>query len=184
MSLLHQQNIKLVIFDLDGTIADTSEGILDSHKYTLEYFGKSIPSDEQLRGIIGGNLLSTYINTFGFSEDQARRAIKVYRSRYADVGIHKAQLYSGFKEMLITLKKHSIKTAVATLKSEKFAKIMLNDLEVGTYFDVIYGMDDNDELDKPSLVKKAMKFCNCSNGETVLIGDSYNDWTIGLVLWK
>ena len=53
---------KLIIFDFDGTIADTSLGIIDSHKYALAAMGKSIPQDEMLRKVIGGNLLKTYIH--------------------------------------------------------------------------------------------------------------------------
>ena len=74
---------KLIIFDFDGTIADTSLGIIDSHKYTLAAMGKSIPQDEMLRKVIGGNLLKTYIETFGFQEDDARKAVGIYRKRYA-----------------------------------------------------------------------------------------------------
>ena len=68
---------KLVIFDFDGTIADTSPGIVDAHRFALSYMRKNVPSDSELRAVIGGHLLDTYIHRFGFSEMQARDAVRV-----------------------------------------------------------------------------------------------------------
>ena len=59
MNLLHLQNIKLVIFDFDGTIADTSEGIIDAHKHTLETMGREIPSDNDIRNMYPSGYIYT-----------------------------------------------------------------------------------------------------------------------------
>ncbi len=108
MRSLHLQNMKLAIFDFNGTIADTSAGIMDALRYTLQTLGLSIPPDDRLRGFIGGSLLNIYIKEFGFTEKDAREAIKLYRKRYAEVGIHKASLYSGLKNMIERLKNNGI----------------------------------------------------------------------------
>ena len=129
MNLLHQQNIKLIIFDFDGTIADTSSGIIDSHKYTLLKMGKELPNDDSLRNLIGGNLLQIYQNFFGLDKNTAIEAIRIYRNRYSEKGIHLAVLYPKFKEMLEILKKNGFLIGVATLKSEKFAILMLKELD-------------------------------------------------------
>ena len=92
MKYSHKQNMKLIIFDFDGTIADTSEGILDAHRFVLNTMGREVPSEEELRGVIGANLLTTYIEKFGFSDLDARVAVRVYRERYAEVRFHKAIL--------------------------------------------------------------------------------------------
>lgn len=175
MNLLHLQNIQLVIFDFDGTIADTSEGILDSHRFTLKYMGRDIPSEGVLRSVIGGNLLNTYIKTFGFGEKEAIEAVKVYRQRYAEVGIHQANMYPGFRKMLLELKSYGFKTGVATLKMEKFAKEMLLEMEVDSLFDEICGMDLDDKLDKADLILKCVSQCRCLTEETLLVGDTRND---------
>lgn len=175
MKSLHLQNMKLIIFDFDGTIADTSEGIIDSHKFTLNNMGRTIPSDEVLRSVIGGNLLKTYIEKFCFEESAARKAVGIYRERYAEVGIHKALLYPGFRKVLRILKDKSFKIGVATLKTESFARIMLNEMGIDSYFDEICGMDVNDGLDKGGLIEKCILLCGCKKEETVLVGDSNND---------
>lgn len=167
---------KLILFDFDGTIADTSEGILDSHCYTLKDFGCKIPTEEVLRKLIGGNLLNIYTKTFGFTEERAREAISMYRKRYADVGIHKASLYPNFKNLLIKLKENGVSIGVATLKYEKFAKQMLFEMNVDGYFDVVFGMDKNDSFDKAMLITKCIDKLSCEKEETLFIGDTMNDY--------
>lgn len=178
MNLLHQPNMiyKLVVFDFDGTIADTSPGIIDSHIYALKAMGRETPDKSVLLKVIGGQLIKIYIENFGFEEKLARKAVKIYRDRYAEKGIHMATLYPGFKELLIFLKSKGYRIGVATLKAEKFAKEMLNELEIAEYFDIVCGMDDNDQLTKADLIKKCSRICSVSTSEMVLIGDSINDW--------
>lgn len=83
---------KLVIFDFVGTIADTSEDILDSYRYTLVAMKREIPSEKVLCEVIGGALLGIYKKQFGFTENQARKAVNIYREKYAEIGIHKGCL--------------------------------------------------------------------------------------------
>ena len=167
---------KLVIFDFDGTIADTSSGIIDSHKYVLHKIGKITPSDKELFGLIGGNLLNIYIEHFGFNEDIARELVRMYRKRYLQVGIHKARLYPGFEKILISLKEQGIKIGIATLKSENFAKIMVEELGISKYFDCICGMDINDGLSKAILIKKCMDITGIKPNESILVGDTFGDY--------
>lgn len=176
MKLSHLPNMKLIIFDFDGTIADTSAGILDSHQYALKAMGRNVPSEAELRTVIGGNLLKIYIEKFGFEEKEARKAVQIYRERYAEVGIHKATLYPGFKEMLVMLKKKGLKIGIATLKAESFVKLMVQEMGIAESFDEICGMDPDDGLDKAGLVLKCCELCGCDKKDAVLVGDSNNDW--------
>lgn len=176
MKYLHQQNMKLVIFDFDGTIADTSEGILDSHRVALKAMGREIPCEDELRGVIGGNLLKTYIEKFGFAELDAREAVRIYREHYAKVGIHKAVLYPGFADMVKILKIKGYKIGVATLKAEKFANIMLDEMKISSYFDAVCGMDEHDHLSKAELIRKCCSLCGVNESSAILIGDSTNDF--------
>ena len=77
----------LIIFDLDGTLANTSKGILHYHKFTNTTMGRKTPTKKELDGIIGGPLLKTYIERFKFSEDDAKKAVEIYRLEYAKTGI-------------------------------------------------------------------------------------------------
>ncbi len=175
MNLLHLQNTKLVIFDFDGTIADTSEGIMDAHKYTLNYMHHSVPTDELLQNVIGGNLLTIYTDVFGFGKEDALLAVNVYRKRYEEVGIYKANIYFGFEEMLKTLKGHKTKIGVATLKAERFANLMLQEMKVLNYFDAVCGIQLSDDLTKADLVGKCIEKCGGCTEETILVGDTMND---------
>ena len=176
MKYSRQQDMKLVIFDFDGTIADTSGGILDSHRFALNAMGREIPTEEELRGVIGGNLLKTYIECFSFDEPDAREAVRIYRERYAEVGIYNAVLYPGFADLVKELKNKGYKIGVATLKAESFAKIMLKELGISNYFDEVCGMDPNDGLDKAGLILKCCDLCGCEKKEAILVGDSNNDY--------
>ena len=166
----------LIAVDFDGTIADTSLGILDSHRYALEAVGDYIPSEDELRNVIGGNLLLTYINTFDFKEEKARIAVKIYRERYAKVGIHKAILYPGVLDLLQRLKEENVLIGIATLKADRFAKSMLEELGIAHFFDVVCGMDDHDAMTKADLIKKCCVECGITKKDAVLVGDSNNDF--------
>ena len=177
MNLLQRQNIKykLVVFDFDGTIADTSEGIIDSHIFTLKSLGIVIPEKKELKALIGGNLLKTYMHKFNLSENNAREAVKIYRKRYAEVGIFKTTLYPSIDKLFEMLQKNIIKIALATLKAEKFAYIMLEQMGVLKFFNYICGMDENDSFDKAGLIEKCMLLGQCDPSNTIVIGDSKND---------
>ena len=82
--LIQNMNYKLIIFDFDGTIADTSPGIIDSHKFTLESMRKSIPSDNELLKIIGGQLIKIYREVFLFDDISAKDSISQPKGAFAD----------------------------------------------------------------------------------------------------
>lgn len=168
-------SIKLFVFDLDGTLADTSPGIYECHRYAnLKMRGKA-PSDDELRGIIGGPLLRTYTDRFGYSEQQARQAVRIYREHYACEGIKGAVLYPGIADALCELKRRGYLTAVATLKAEGLARSILARLGLDQYFDIIHGMNESDSLSKADLVRKCLNELQCTPQQTVLVGDSEHD---------
>lgn len=166
---------KLVIFDLDGTLADTSPGILECHRHTNAAMGRPIVDEAILEGVIGGPLLKTYVERFGYSEDVAKRAVQIYREHYAQVGYCESGLYPGMVDCLAALKKQGYLLAVATFKAEDLAKRLLNLLGVEHYFDVIHGMDAQDTLSKKDLLDLCMNELGVSQAETILVGDSQHD---------
>ncbi|QAT41923.1 HAD hydrolase-like protein [Aminipila luticellarii] len=167
--------IRLAVFDMDGTLADTSPGILNSHRFAHAMMGRKEPTADDLNGVIGGPLLGTYQSQFRFPEKEARRAVEFYRHHYAEKGIYEAELYPGIKELLIKLKQDGLFLGVATLKSENFAKLMLQNMEIYSYFDIVCGMDEADTRTKSGLIRTCMDTMEVSVNETVLIGDSIHD---------
>lgn len=167
---------KLVLFDFDGTLADTSEGIINSHKFAYQSMGKSVPSDSVLYSVIGGPLLETYITRFGFDDDSARESVAHYRDFYARQGICQARLYDGVKDFLESLRSNNILAGIATLKAERFAKIMAKNLGIYDFFTVIHGIDGDDKSSKAQIIERCMKDVGVSPSDTLMIGDSIHDY--------
>lgn len=168
---------KIVIFDLDGTLADTSSGIYASHQYTLYTMGRRNVPREELSGIIGGPLLETYQKRFGFASDDAKKAVMYYRAYYEREGINGACLYPDIKETLTQLKGAGLQLAVATLKAEDFAIQMLDTLGILTFFDIVYGMDREDTRTKAELIQLCMQHCGVCAEDSLMVGDSQHDAT-------
>lgn len=169
------KKFKLIIFDLDGTLADTSRGIINCHKHANEKMGHPIYDEAVLASVIGGPLLDTYRTKFNYSDEDAKKAVNIYRDRYATEGFKEASLYPKMKETLAELKNRGYKLAVATLKAERFAIPLLKELGVGELFDLIHGVDDNDTHTKTSLVNLCIKELSVEPGDSVLVGDSLHD---------
>jgi len=167
----------LVIFDMDGTIMDTSEGIINCHNEVAKSLGKNtIDSKEYVKkGIIGYPLPKGFKDHYNMNDDEVIKAVEMYKKLYAEKGIYEASLYKGFPELLKGLKENGIKTAVATLKIEKFAKIMLEESGIFNYFDVIYGADSKCNYTKKDLINKVIETLNISKDKVVLVGDSSFD---------
>ena len=164
---------KCVIFDMDGTLADTSPGILASHRYAHKMMGQPAPEECVLRQVIGGPLLQTYQERFGFAEPE--KAVAFYRQYYAEQGIHAASLYPGIADALRELYARGVLLGVATLKADRFVKQMLRDMGVFDCFSAIYGMDEKDGRTKAQLIQMCMSQLGTSAEETVLVGDSIHD---------
>ena len=108
---------KTILFDLDGTLTDSGEGIINCAVMTLEHYGCPIPDREELRSFVGPPLHETFIK-YGIPADQTEEAIKVYRSRYVPIGAYENTPYPGIQELLETLKQQGHTLYVATSKPE------------------------------------------------------------------
>ncbi len=128
-----------VLFDLDGTITDSSEGIVNSILYALRSMGKQEDDVDRLRSYIGPSLKDTFQNNYFPAEEQCKKAIAFYREYYATKGIFENKLYSGISEVLKTIKSGGGVVALATAKPTYFAKIILQYFGVESYFDTIVG---------------------------------------------
>ena len=167
---------KLVIFDLDGTLADTSEGILNSHRHAHLAMGQPVPSEDVLFSVIGGPLLETYRTVFKFPDAEAVEAVRIYRAWYAEHGIHQARLYPGMEAVLDSLNEHSFCVGIATLKAEQFAKTMMEEMGIATKFHMICGMNSGDTLSKADLIRKCISIAGIAPEATCMVGDSVHDF--------
>ena len=133
-----------VIFDLDGTIADSQEGILYSFRLTLDELGIE-RSDDDLRQLIGPPLEESF-RTLGIDGDALGPVVDRYRDFYGKFGVQRARLYDGIFETLRVLEESDVLMGVATAKRVDFAHEMLGSLGVASFFRTIAGVSFDDSL--------------------------------------
>ena len=129
---------KAILFDLDGTLTDSGEGIINCAILALEHFGLPIPSREEMRVFVGPPLHETFLK-HGVPADKVQEAIDVYRSRYIPVGAYENTPYPGIRELLQQLKAAGHKLYVATSKPEATSIKILEHFDLAKYFDMICG---------------------------------------------
>lgn len=166
---------KCILFDMDGTLVNTYEGIYNSYKYALEQMNLPFHGDSFVGKVIGAPLLSVFTEYFRLNEQISLQAVEYYRKYYSAKGKNEAVLYDGIDDILQQLKKHGYLLGVATLKRESFATEILNTLNIHKYFDIVCGIDENDSLSKTDLILKCIHILNVSNINTILVGDSEYD---------
>lgn len=165
---------KTIIFDLDGTLTDSGEGIINCAILGLEHFGLPIPSREAMRVFVGPPLHKTFVE-FGVPEDKADEAVEVYRSRYTTVGLFENTPYPGIEDLLITLKQHGHRLMVATSKPEGMSVQILEKFGLAKYFDIICGASmDRSRVCKEDVI--AYLLSNCGEQDApVMVGDTHYD---------
>ena len=123
-----QQNI--VLFDLDGTLTDSAEGIIRSVQHMQEKTGREVWEAEKLGFIVGPPLRDSFRDAFGMkTEEEIDNAVSVFRERYFSVGLFENAVYDGVKKMLEELKKMGKRLAVATSNRDNKTKVVAYVLE-------------------------------------------------------
>lgn len=166
---------KCVLFDMDGTLVDSFEGIFHAYQWTLDKMGKKFAGETFVRRAIGASLPWVFGELCGMGPDETRRAITFYRTYYGEKGKSQAKVYDGMEETLKQLKAAGCFLGTATLKKEDFAREMLRELGLLPYFDMVCGMDSEDRCTKADLIRRCMQFAGAGADETVLVGDSFFD---------
>ena len=131
--------IKYVLFDLDGTLTDPAEGITNSVAYALAKFGIEVKDKRELYKFIGPPLVPSFMEFYGFSEDDAKKALSYYREYFAPHGIFENEMYEGIPELLAELSAAGKKIILATSKPQEFAKKILEHFEIDGYFSTVCG---------------------------------------------
>ena len=165
---------KAVFFDLDGTLTDSGEGIMNCAALALEHFGLTVPSREEMRVFVGPPLDQTLIQ-FGVPADKTREAIDVFRSRYITVGKFENFPYPGIRKALETLKAQGHRLFVATSKPEPQAKEILVHFELAQYFEQIAGATlDGSRSHKADVITYLLSLTG-DVGQTLMVGDTAYD---------
>ena len=165
---------KTILFDLDGTITDSGEGIMNCAAYSLEHFGLPVPDRATLRQFVGPPLRDTFIR-FGVPADKAEEAITVYRSRYIPVGRFENFPYEGIRELLAKLKAEGHRLYIATSKPEQMSIEILEHFDLAQYFDRICGATlDGSRDEKDKVIAYLLKETGAGN-DAIMVGDTAFD---------
>ena len=164
----------LIIFDLDGTLANTSKGIFNSVRYTEKEMGFLPIQEEILRRFVGPPPAKMYAEIYGLSYDDALVAAKNHREYGSKYGYLESKLYLEVPQLLLKLRKEGYRLGVATLKKEETAIALLEHHKVLNLFDIVKGMNEKESLTKAEIIKEVIMFCNSE--KAVLVGDTMNDY--------
>ena len=164
----------MVIFDLDGTLLDTSPGIFGSVRYAEQQLNLKPIADSDLKKFVGPPPKDMYKKIYNLSEHDAIRATEAHRKYGMEQAIYEARLYDGIPEVLDELKRRNYKLSVATLKKQKIAEVILKRFALANYFDVIVGMDEEENFTKKITICNAMEYTGTS--KAVMVGDSEYDY--------
>lgn len=166
-----------IIWDLDGTLLDTSEGVLSASQYAIDYFNFSRPSTEIMKTFIGPPIQCSFAKTFNLTEETAQEMAAVFRKQYKEKELFKAEPYPGIRELIQCLHRRGIKQAVATYKREDYTETIIDYFGFSPWLDVICGSDFAGKLTKTDIIVNAIKKISdqYSLDRGVMVGDTEND---------
>lgn len=163
-----------VFFDLDGTLTDSEEGIINSGLYAFRQLGLTPPERKEFRKMVGPPL-SIGFAALGVPEERIEEAIKLYRDEYDRVGKYQNHVYPGIREMLEGLKSSGCRLFVATSKPEQLASGILSGFELSPYFEYIAGASwDHSRENKDDVLRYLISLTGTEK-DTVMVGDTHYD---------
>lgn len=169
--------MKAVLFDLDGTLIDSFEGIAKSAQYALRRFGINEENLENLRPFVGPPLVESFQKWYGLSKEQAIEATDIYRERYRPIGILECSLYPGVEECIRTLKAEDYQIGMASSKPEEFCRRILEHFGLLDLFDDVVGATFDRRIDtKEEVLNEVLRrWSDIPKDQMCLIGDTMFD---------
>lgn len=167
-----------LIFDLDGCLTDSGVGIMRCAQYALEKFGIDVPVLERLRPFVGPPLEDSFKQFFGFSDEDAAKAVQHYRERYFSRGKYEQHLYPEIPEFLKHLRKNGYRLAIATSKTINQTLEVLEWLGISKCFDNVAARDEQGILHtKADVINSLLGSMGLNNSKRscVMIGDRKYD---------
>ena len=165
---------KSILFDLDGTLTDSGEGIINCAILALEHFGCPIPSREAMRVFVGPPLHESFVK-HGVPADKAEEAVAIYRSRYIPIGKYENTPYPGIRELLERLQAEGHRLYVATSKPEGMSVDILEHFDLAKYFTRICGASmDTSRSSKDAVIAYLLNECGAQEN-AMMVGDTAYD---------
>lgn len=169
---------QVILFDLDGTLTESGEGIIKSVEYALEKLGVTENDPENLKRYVGPPLKESFMKFSGLNEEQAEQGIGYYRERYTKVGMFENRLYPQIPELLEVLKINDKILGVASSKPEIFVNQILEHFGIAQYFQVIVGSElDGRRSKKEEVIEEALLrlHMQTERDKVLMVGDKEQD---------
>lgn len=166
---------RYLLFDFDGTLYDTGEGITKSVQYALQRFGVSAEREE-LRCFVGPPLADMFAEKFGFDRARTEEAVLAFRERYNPIGVYESEVYAGMPAFLARMRERGYVLAVATSKPQPLAEELLERSGMRQFFSVVVGSrTDGNNNSKREVVERVIAALGAEKSACVLIGDTKYD---------
>ncbi len=165
---------RVILFDLDGTLTDSGEGIIKSALFTLEKFGLPLPAWEEMRFVVGPPLHDSFLK-LGVPAAQTDEAVRIYRTRYVPIGAYENHPYPGIEPLLARLSAMGYKLYVATSKPEAMSVKILEHFGLAKYFTLICGASyDQSRSTKADVIAHLLSQAGKS-ADILMVGDTAFD---------
>lgn len=171
--------MRAILFDLDGTIINSEEGITKCVQYALAAKGIDEPDLKKLRCFIGPPLEPSFRTYYGMSEEEAWESVEKYRERFDGKGIFECCLYDGVADVIRSLKEKGYVLALASSKPELACRRILEHFDLLPYFDEVVGATLDGSISTKEEVleelERRMEHMQITKDEMCLIGDTKYD---------
>lgn len=166
--------MKQILFDLDGTLTDSGEGIMNCAEITLSHFGLPIPERSEMCSIVGPPLKDSF-RRYGIPEAELDLAVEIYRKHYITKGQFENYPYPGIADLLQKLVKDGHKLYVATSKPETMSQNILKHFGLDQYFTIICGaVSDHNRSTKEQVIEHLLSQLD-SKDKLIMVGDTIYD---------
>jgi phosphoglycolate phosphatase len=167
---------KLIIFDLDGTLLDTSEGILKSVKETVSHYNLYEIGEDIVQSFIGPPIQNSLEKYYGLTGEDLQEATEYFRNIYSQENLLYARAYAGIYELFQYLKTNGFVSSVATYKREDYAIRLLKSFHFDDYTDILFGADNFNKLKKDDIIRKCIEKAEIKDySQVLMVGDTAHD---------
>lgn len=165
-----------IIFDADGTLIDSSDGIISAVEKVIKLYNFKLLNQNELKEFIATSPIQKAFMTFcNANEILAQECSVKYRQYYLNDDLYKTKIYDGIIELLDFLKNKNYKIGIASYKRQDTLDKILNHLNLCKYFECILGADNENKLTKKDIIQKCILQLNSNSENTIYIGDSFSD---------
>lgn len=167
-----------ILFDLDGTLTDSKEGILNSLRYAFEKFGEPAPDEETLTKFIGPPLQDSFMEYCGYGKEKALEGIRLFRERYVPIGKFENKPAPGLRELCAKLKERGYRLALASSKPEEMCVAICENFGFTPSMETLAGSPPEADWSKADVIREAFRrlaLTEADKPSVLMVGDREYD---------